>query len=297
MVYDCIVIGAGPGGLSSAIYLGRANRKTLLIHSGPMRTSLAVHICNYLGLDDITGPDLLDAGLKQVKKYGVEILMSTVRDVVKEDVFKVVTSEGIFSSKNVIVASGISDIHPDIDNIFDFMGESFFHCLDCDGYKLNYKNVVVIGKDDSAARVALAIKQMYTDKITVCAGKDSKISIEYMDRLRNDKITVLKKSVKHLNGNVPCCISSVVLDDDTELECDCVLSHLGYEKNDSFLLGLNLKRSKAGYIEVDNHYESSLKGLYVVGPLNTGTDQVSVAVGEGAVAAMRVIGSSLNLEA
>jgi thioredoxin reductase (NADPH) len=297
MVYDCIVIGGGPGGLSSAIYLGRANKKVLLIYSGPMRTSLSVHINNYVGFDNITGPDLLEAGMEQAKKYGVEVVLSTVRDVSKEDVFKVVTSEGIFQSRYIVAASGINDILPDIDNISDFLGETFFTCLDCDGYRMTGKRAIIIGNGDGVARTALAVKQIYTDKITVCTGKDNKISVEYMDKMRAEKIKVVNKGVKHLNGTVPCCITSVVLEDDSEIECDCVLSDMGYARNDSFLMGLDLKRSKAGFIEVDGNYESSVKGLFAVGPLNTGPDQVSVAVGQGAVAAMHIIESDFDLEA
>lgn len=295
MLYDCIVIGAGPAGLSSAIYLGRARKKTLLVYSGPMRTSLAVHINNYLGVDDISGPDLIELGLKQAKRYGVEVLLSTVKDITKEDVFKVVTSEGIFSSKYVVVGSGINDVMPDIDNIFEYLGETLFTCFDCDGYRMTGKNVFIVGNGDGVARTALAVRQTYTDKITICTGMESKISFDYTARLRVEGVKILEKSIKHIEGE-NSTMRSVVLDDGSVFDCDCILSDLGYDRNDSFLLGLDLKRSKTGYVEVDSHYESSVKGLFVIGPLNTGSDQVSVAVGQGAVAAMHIIESEFNLE-
>ncbi len=297
MMYDCIVIGAGPGGLSSAIYLGRAHKKTLLVYSGPMRTAHAIHIDNYLGIDSIPGPDLIDAGLKQVKEYGVEVLVSTVRNVVKEDVFKVITSEGIFSSKYLIVASGVLDILPEIDNLFEFMGATLTTCPVCDGYRMTKKNVFIIGNNDDVARNALVIKQLYTDRITICTGHENKISSAYMERLKKEGISVLEKSIVHLNGEVDGIVESAVLDDGSVMDCEFVYSSLGRERNDSFLLGLDLKRNNNGYIEVDSHYESSIKGLFVVGPLNTGPDQVSIAVGQGAVAATTVISSEYKLEA
>lgn len=296
MLYDCIVIGAGPAGLSSAIYLGRAHKKTLLIYKGPMRTSLALHINNYLGLDDVSGSDLIELGLKQAQRYGIEVILSTVKDVVKEDLFKVVTAEGVFSSKHVIVASGVNDVLPDIDNVFAFMGETFFTCFDCDGYRMARKNVFIIGKGDGVARTALAVRQTFTDKVTVFTGNDRSMSFDYVARLRKEGVRVINQEIRHLNGENGI-LESAVLDDGSVLECECILSDLGYERNDSFLSGLNLKRSRKGYIEVDSHCESSIKGLFAVGPLNTGHDQISVAVGQGATAAMHIIESGFDLEA
>lgn len=296
MIYDCIIIGAGPAGLSAAIYLGRAHKKTLLIYSGPMRTSLAVHINNYMGLDDISGNELIEIGLKQVQKYGVEILISTVKSITKKNVFNVITSQGNFSSEYVIVASGINDILPDIDNLFEFMGETFFTCFDCDGYRMTDKNLFLIGNGDGVAKTALAVKQTYTDKITIFTSKENKISYKYIKKLEQENIKIINKNIKHLNGDNGI-IESVILDDDSTLKCDCIHSDLGYERNDSFLQELYLKRNPTGYIEIDLHYESSLKGLFVIGPLNTGPDQVSVAVGQGVAAAMHIIESGFKFEA
>ena len=295
MIYDCIIIGAGPAGLSSSIYLGRAHKKTLLIYSTPMRTSLAININNYLGFDNISGNELIDIGLKQAEKYGVEILISTVKNIIKEDIFSVITYQGTFSSKYVIVASGINDVLPNIDNLFEFLGETFFTCFDCDGYRMTNKNVFIIGNEDSSARTALAIKQTYTNKITICTGKENKISIKYIKKLQEENINIINKNIKHINGDNGT-IENIVLDDNSILKCDCILSDLGYERNDSFLQGLNLKRSETGYIKVNSHYESSIKNLFVIGPLNTGPDQVSVAVGQGAIAAIHIIESEFKLE-
>lgn len=295
MIYDCIIIGAGPAGLSAAIYLGRAHKKTLLIYSGPMRTSLAVHINNYLGFDNISGNELIDIGLKQAQKYDVNVLVSTVKNIVKDEVFKVSTTQETFLSRYIIVASGINDILPDIDNLFDFLGETFFTCFDCDGYRMTDKNLFLIGNGDRVARTALAAKQTYTDKITIFTGKENKISSKYIKKLEQENIKIINQDIKHINGDNGI-IESVVLDDNSILECDCILSDLGYEKNDSFLKEINLKRNKTGYIEVDFNHESSIKGLFVIGPLNTGSDQVSVAVGQGATAAMHIIESGFKLE-
>jgi thioredoxin reductase (NADPH) len=288
MIYDCIVIGAGPAGLSAAIYLGMANKKTLLIHSGPMRTCMAAHIGNYLGIDEISGTELVERGLKQAERYGVEIVLSRVKKVEKGETFRVEAGAGVFSSIYLVVASGINDVLPGIDNLYEFMGESFYTCFDCDGYRMRGKKAVLVGNDDPTARLALAVKQGCTDKITIVAGKENSISPLYRKQLENEGIMLLEGEITHLNGENGR-IESAVLDNGSVLECDCVLSNTGYTRNDSFLNGLELERNGKGYIIVDSGCESSLKGLFVAGPLNTGPDQAVVAAGQGALAALRVI--------
>jgi len=291
MIYDCVVIGAGPGGLSAAIYLGRAHKKTLLIYQGYRRTSLAKHIQNYLGFEDITGPGLINKGLKQAELYKVETLIATVTTInLNKGFFLIETSKKNVTARNVIVASGIDDILPEINNVHEFIGETFFTCFDCDGYHMTDKHVCVIGSGDGSARTALAVKQTYATKVTLCTGAKANISSKYLSILKNRGIVLVQKKATHLNGKIGK-INSIELDDGSSIKCDCVLSDLGYARNDNFLAEIKLKKSKSGYIKVDKHYESSLPGLFVIGPLNTGPDQVSVAVGEGAQAAMHIIES------
>ncbi|EKD46813.1 MAG: FAD-dependent pyridine nucleotide-disulfide oxidoreductase [uncultured bacterium] len=297
MKYDCIIIGAGPSGLSAAIYFGRANKKTLVIYGGPRRTSLSLHIQNYLGFQDITGQELLSKGMEQAKAYGVQFVLETVSGIKKnEEMFNVSTVKDKFSAKKVIVASGIDDVLPSIDNIFEFIGETFFTCLDCDGHRMNGKKVCIIGKGDYSARTALAIKQLHTEKIVLCLESEEGLSSEYRHRLEDEKIEIVTKKAMHLDG-ANGLVNSVIFADKTSVDCECVLSDLGYTRNDSFLSELSLERSESGYIRTDENFESSVPGLFVVGPINTGPDQVSVAVGEGARAAMHAIESELNLNA
>lgn len=297
MIYDCIIIGAGPGGLSAAIYLGRAHKKILVVYGGPRRTALSSHIQNYLGFLDISGPELIEKGIEQAKRYGAEFVMATVKKVKKKNnVFNIETTREIFTSKYLVAASGIDDILPGIDNIFEYLGETFFTCLDCDGWHLSGKKVCIIGKGDGAARTALAIKKLYGSEITILSGHKNGITGPYKKRLLGEGIKIMEKSATHINGKNGKA-ENIVLDDGSILECERILSDLGYERNDHFLSGMNLERSKSGYIETDEHLESSVGKLFAVGPINTGPDQISVAVGEGARAAMRIIESELDLKA
>jgi len=232
---------------------------------------------------------LLARGMEQAKKYGAQFVLGTVQTIKKNETgFAVSTKSQEYQSRYVIVATGIDDVTPDIDNIYEFMGETFFHCFDCDGYHMKDKNVGIIGKGDGVARTALAARQMYTERITIFTGTDNKISEAYRQKLAENGTKIIAKNIKHLNGR-DGKLESIALEDGAVVEIEMILTDLGYTRNDAFLEGLGLARSETGYIKTDAHYESSVPGVFVIGPLNTGPDQVSVAVGSGAQAAMHVI--------
>lgn len=286
---DCVVIGGGPGGLSAALYLGRAHKKAVVLSSGPRRTAHATKIENYLGLPGISGSALLETAAVQVQSFGIPIILETVVSVHKTDaVFTVQTKSNFYKSKAVIVASGIDDIMPEIDNVFEYLGETLFTCLDCDGFRLTGKKTCIIGKGSAAAKVALAVAQLYTTDIVVAMVDEHTLPETLVSELKQKNIPVLHKKPVRLNGKEQQ-ISEVVFEDGTTVACECVLSVLGFSRNDSFLKGVAAKKSERGYYAVDENYQTSLEKLYVVGPLNTGPDQVSVAVGQGARAALHVI--------
>lgn len=250
---------------------------------------MARHIQNFMGTEDISGPSLINKGLKQAKLYGTEALAGTVTKVFFEkNKFFVESSKGNFETRNLIVASGINDILPEIDNVGEFMGETFFTCFDCDGYHLTDKKVCIIGEGDGSARTALAVRQTYSKDVTLCVQKRNDISDEYLKKLEDQNIKIVQKKITHLIGTEGK-LEKVEFEDGSKSPFDCVLSDLGYTRNDSFLSSLDLEKSERGYYKVDEHYESSQKGLFIIGPLNTGPDQVSVAVGQGAISAMHII--------
>ncbi|MGW8161864.1 MAG: NAD(P)/FAD-dependent oxidoreductase, partial [Desulfobulbales bacterium] len=152
-VYDCLIIGAGPGGLQAAIHLARYNRKIIVIDRGAGRTTHAAHIVNYLGLSEISGRELIAAGLEQVKKFGAETIKDTVILVEKKDIFTVHTPRDSFQSRFVIVSAGAVDRLPRLRNLGRFFGRSFFTCVDCDGYLTTGRKVLVMGNSVNAARL------------------------------------------------------------------------------------------------------------------------------------------------
>src|SRR5271169_3762029 len=144
-VYDCLIIGAGPGGLQAAIYLGRYNRDVLLLDRSGGRTWHAHQIENVLTHREIAGSEIIARGLEQARSFNVNIERTLVVNVRKNGVFVISTADTVYRSRYVLVASGVYDIIPPIENIFRFMGISYFTCVDCDGYKTTNKRAIVMG--------------------------------------------------------------------------------------------------------------------------------------------------------
>lgn len=285
-IYDCIIIGAGPGGLQAAIYLGRYNRDVLLIDKGGGRTYHARHIENFLSQKEITGKEIIEKGLSQAKNFNVKVQKAAVRKILKTAFFEVYTDDTKFHSRFVIVSSGVYDNLPPIDNLHKFLGTSFFTCIDCDGYRTTNKKLVIIGNSIKSVHLAFAMKEMFTKDITLILYTD-KVPEEYKKELEVENIQlIIGRPVKIIGDDK---IEAVELKDKRRIECEVIMSHFGYKLNDEFLSDLDLKRDANRFkFIVNQNYESTLSGLYIVGPLNQGNDQVVIAAGQGAVAAIDI---------
>lgn len=285
-VYDCIIIGAGPGGLQAAIYLGRYNRNVLLIDRGGGRTWHARHIENFLTQKAISGKEIIELGMEQAKSFNVKTKKGLVTKIIKKDYFEVYTGDDKYLSKFVIVSSGVYDNLPPIENVHKFLGTGFFTCVDCDGYRTMNKKLVIIGNHIKSVHLAVAMREMFTKDITLMLYTN-KVSDEYKEELSEENIRLIIGRPTKIIGDKK--IEAVELKDGQRVECEVIMSHFGYKLNDAFLSELNLKKDREGikYI-VNSTYESSLSGLYIVGPLNQGNDQVVIAAGEGAVAAIDI---------
>jgi len=291
-IYDCIIIGAGPGGLQAAIYLGRYNRDVLLIDRGGGRTSHAKHIENFLTRQAISGKEIISLGMEQARHFNVSIIRATVTKVIRESQFEVNVGERLYRSRFVIVSSGGRENIPEIENVYKYFGTSFFTCVDCDGYRTKGKKLVILGDTIDAVRLAFAMQQMYTKDVTLVLFFYDPPET-YIEELKEEEIGLIKGRPAKIIGNEK--MEGLEFQDGRRIECEVIMSNFGFKLNSEFLSDLDLKRDAQGFQYVtDHHYESSMKGLFVVGPL-TGHDQVVIAAGEGAVVAIEINKRLLDL--
>jgi thioredoxin reductase (NADPH) len=286
-IFDSIIIGAGPGGLQASIYLGRYNRDVLLIDRGGGRTSHAHSIENVLTHRLISGAEIIRRGLDQAESFNVRTVKGRVTKVEKEgSIFAVSDGGPVHLSRTVIVSTGVSDVFPPIEGLYRFLGTSYFTCIDCDGYRTTNKKLVVTGNSLNAVNLALAMRQLFT-KDTTFIPCDLELPATSAEVLAESGIPVVAgRPVRILGEKV---LEGLELEDGRRVACEAVMAAFGTRLNDDFLAGLPLKKDATNVHYVTSSvYESSLRGLYIVGPLNTGQDQVIIAAGEGATAAIDI---------
>jgi thioredoxin reductase (NADPH) len=285
-IYDCIIIGAGPGGLQAAIYLGRYNRDVLLLDRSGGRTWHARYVENLLGHIAISGREIINIGLEQARNFHVDIRRATVQKVAKGEHFEVRAGDATYMGRFVVVSSGVYDNLPKVENLHRFLGVSFFTCMDCDGYRMTAKKAVLLGNSIHTVRLAFAVKEMFTEDVTLVLILYDPPE-DYREELREAGIPLIKGRPRGLVGGEG--LEALELEGGRRIPCEVVMADFGYKLNDGFLAGLPLKKDAKGFKYVVSHaFESSVSGLYIVGPLNTGNDQIVIAAGEGAVTAIDI---------
>ena len=284
---DCIVIGAGPGGLQACIHLGRYNFRVLLFHRPGGRTHHAKHIENYLGLRTVSGPDLLETGLAQAESFGVSVERSKVDRVeVREGHFEVQAEGKTYRSRFVIAASGARESLAPFKNLHRFFGTSYFTCMICDGFRTTNRKLLVIDRTINGVRLSVGMKQMFTGDVTFLAQGFS-LWPQYAALLDDEGIGRVEGRPEELLGEET--LEGVRLADGRIIPCEVILGWGGISLNDDYLEGLDLERDVEGFkIVTKGAGESSIPGLFVLGALRQGHSQAVISAGQGAEAAIEI---------
>ncbi len=285
---ELLIIGQGPAGLSAAIYAARANIKTTVIGLSP-KIDGDYPIDNYFGFaDTINGKDLMQAGREQAKRFQAEIITNRVLGVYLEEdmTFKVKTESEIFNAQAVIFATGISKVRPNIANLDDYDGKGVSYCVSCDGFFFKGKQVTALGEGVYAASQALELLN-YTDKVALCTqGKKTTITPEFIEKLKAAGIPVLEKKIAALTGEEH--LTALVFEDGDTFETEGLFVALGEASASDFSYALGLTQN-GSFIQADTGQCTNLPGVYAAGDCVGRFLQISVAVGEGAIAARQAI--------
>ncbi len=286
-IYDCIIIGAGTGGLQAAIYLARYNRDVLVLDRGGGRTLLALTVENFLSHRAISGKEIIDTGIEQAIHFGAKFEKERVTKVIKKDnlTFEVYSKNSKFVGRSVLVATGVLDNLPNIKNLHKFFGRSFLTCIDRDGYRTIGKTTVVIGNSIKAAHTAFTVHHLFTEDMKVICV-DFELPDVYKTIFDEDNVPVITGTPAELIGDNR--LEGIKLADGRIIKCETILSNFGYITNDDFLSELNLKKDSNNKYHTNRNYESSEGGLYIIGPLMSGNDQIVIVAGQGAIAAVDI---------
>lgn len=280
-MYDVTIIGAGPAGISASLYTKRANKNTLIIYSGESSLQEATKIENYYGFaNGIDGKTLYNEGISQAKNLGVHLKNEEVIKIeMKDSFFQVVTSNGTYESKTIIIALGAKKKKLNIKGIKELEGKGVSYCAICDGFFYKNKNVSVIGNGNYAISETNDLINI-ANKITILTNG------EIAPDFRSDNVEIVTKKIKEINGEDT--VREVRFQDDSVLSTDGIFVAQGSAGPVELAkkLGLILKDDK---IVVNENMQTNIKGIYACGDCTGGLLQISKAVYEGAKAGLEVV--------
>ncbi|NJD55298.1 MAG: NAD(P)/FAD-dependent oxidoreductase [Nitrospirae bacterium] len=285
--FDCIIVGAGPGGLQAAIHLGRNNFRVLMFHRPGGRTHHARHIENYLGIRSVSGGELIETGLVQAQSFGTRVENAKVERVSgTEGNFEVLAGGKTYRSRYVIAASGAKETIAPFKNLARFFGISYFTCMICDGYRITGKKLVVIDRTINGVRTSIGMKQMYTSDVTFISHGFS-LSPYYAQILDDEGIGRVAGKPEELLGET--VLEGLRMSDGSVIPCEVILGWGGISLNDEYLEMFDLERDAEGFkIMTKPNGESSVAGLFVLGALRQGHSQAIISAGQGAETAIEI---------
>lgn len=286
-VYDCVIIGAGPAGLTCAIFLGRYRRRVMVIDDGKPRNYASHGVHGFLGQHGILPAELLRRGREEAVSVGMTFCDATATRVERcGDYFEVQTSAGTVKGRRVVLAYGVRDLKPELPRFEEFFGRSIFHCPDCDGYEVSDQPIGAIGTAKRVAALALKLLQ-WTDDITVFThGEEAEIEPKEKSKLEAEGINVRRERITELLGS-DGRLEGITLDTGERVPLRALFFSIGFEQSCPLAEELGCEVSEDDpCLQVNEYKETTVEGIYAIGDLVPGTQLAITAAADGAICAI-----------
>ncbi len=286
---EVIVIGGGIAGLSAAIYLGRAQRDTLVIDSGHSMAKWEPDVQNYLGFPKgVSGEQLLKAGQRQTRRYGVDFAEDEIRTArAKGGCFILRGKRRTYRTRCLLIATGIFHIPPKIPKVKECLGHSMFFCKDCDGYRVRGKRIAICGANNEAVDYALGMLCYSPTVIVVTNGEKPRWDKKHAAWLKEYEIPVEKARISDLEHRRRK-ILALVFSGGTRVKIDYIFTTRGDIFHTSLAKQLGAKLDHDGQIVIDHCLRTNIPRLYSAGCVTPANCQMIIAAGQGAAAAQAV---------
>jgi thioredoxin reductase (NADPH) len=296
-IYDVVIIGAGPAGMTAAVYTSRANLSTLMIERGVPGGQMAntEEIENYPGYDSILGPDLSNKMFEHAKKFGAEYAYGDIKEIIDGREYKtIIAGKKEYKTRSIIISTGAEYKKVGAPGEQELGGRGVSYCAVCDGAFFKNKELVVIGGGDSAVEEGVYLTR-YASKVTIVHRRDKLRAQKILqDRaFANEKISFIWNStVKEINGT-DGKVSSVTLanmetGEETNFPTDGVFIYVGMVPLTKPFAGLGIT-NESGYIETNDLMATKVPGIFAAGDVREKTlRQVVTATGDGSIAAQAV---------
>jgi thioredoxin reductase (NADPH) len=287
--HEVIIVGGGLAGLSAAIYLGRAERDTLVIDSGKSMAKWEPDVQNYLGFPDgVAGEELIKRGSQQARRYQTKFVEDEIVTVRKEQgVFLLEGTRGNYRARRLLMATGIYHLPPEIEGVSDCLGHSMFFCKDCDGYLVRGKEIAIYGWSNEAVEYALGMLFYSSSVLIVTGGKKIRWDEQHAGWIKEYEIPVYQEKIACV-GREGCQVRSLNLEDGPELKCDALFTTRGDIYFNKLAKDLGAEVDEEGEIIVDLCLRTTIEGLYAAGCVTPANCQMIIAAGQGATAAQTI---------
>ena len=297
MMYDTMIIGAGPAGMTAALYAARSNLKVALlergIYGGQMNNTAEIE--NYPGYARISGPELAEKMFEPLEILGVEHLFGQVEKIEDHgDYKKIITEDEAFETKTVILASGANHRHLGVPGEEEYNSRGVSYCAVCDGAFFRDEDLLVVGGGDSAVEEAIFLTR-FAKSVTIVHRRDQLRAQKLLqDRaFANEKISFIWDSVvKEIKGDdrrvTNVVFENVKTGQSSESDFGGVFVYVGLDPVSDFVKDLGIC-DEAGWIVTDQHMKTAIDGIYAIGDVRQkDLRQITTAVGDGAVAGQEV---------
>ncbi len=291
-IYDVVVIGSGPGGMTAALYASRSELSTLLIERGVPGGQLinTAEVENYSGFESIKGPELANNMYAGATRFGAEYAFGDVREVKDGKEYKeIITSNAVYKARSVIIATGAEHKKLHVPGEGTLNGRGVSYCAVCDGAFFRERHLVVVGGGDSAVEEGTYLTQ-FASKVTIIHRRDELRAQKILQNraFNNEKVDFIWDSVVEeiVGENIVegVQIRNVKTDEVSTVDADGVFIYVGMLPNTSAFTSLGITDHE-GWIKTDTSMETSVPGIFAVGDVrDTVLRQVATAVGDGSIA-------------
>ena len=284
-MYDAVVVGGGPAGLTAATWLARYRRRTLLVDAGEHRNRWVDQSHGYFTRDPGVPRELLALGAEQLAAYPcAERIGGCASAAAVSGSGFTVTVDGVaHSCLRLVLATGVEDAFPAVEGFFDHYGASVFHCPTCDGYEARGRNVVVLGWSEHVAAFAVTLLDWAASVTLVTDGRTFPGDVEQRAALASYGVRVLEDVAERFEGRRGA-LSCVALREAGELPCEMAFFSVAHKPRNALARQLGCAVTPEGCVEVDDECRTSVPGVYACGDLTPGMQLVQVAAAKGAIA-------------
>jgi thioredoxin reductase len=288
-MYDVVIAGGGPAGLSAALVLGRCRRRVLLCDNGHPRNEAAATLHGYLTRDGIPPAEFLRLGRQELEQYEtVEVRDVTITAVECVSGAFVTTLDGgeQVQSRKLLIATGVRDDVPEIDGFHELYGRSVFHCPYCDGYEVRDQPLAVYGRGERGYGLALELTAWSRDLVLVTDGPPE-IDEKQHERLTRNGVSVRKDRVVRVEG-ADGILQRIVFAQGEPLDRRAIFFTTGQSQQSALAVSLGCSFNDKGTVRTGKYESTHLRGLFVAGDASRAVQWVVVAASEGAEAAFAI---------